>query len=98
MPCFLGCLALIFPRVVIILVAIFSRYLHDAYDTWIWPVIGFFFLPLTTLAYAWAWHNGGTQIEGIEFVAIVLAVLFDLGLLGGGGHSSKKVVYKTKKK
>jgi len=82
------------PRVVILLVAIFSSYLADAYQTWVWPVLGFFFLPLTTLAYAWAWHFGGGDIQGLGIVVIVIAVLIDLGLLGGGGHSGRKVVYR----
>jgi len=93
MPCLLGCLALITPRLVIILVAIFSDYLSQVYDNILWPILGFIFLPLTTLAYAWAWHMGGGDIEGLGIVVIVIAVLIDLGLLGGGGHSSKRVVY-----
>ena len=40
------------PRVVLLLVAIFSHYLGWAYETVLWPVVGFFFLPTTTLAYA----------------------------------------------
>ena len=92
MPCLLGCLALATPRLVIVLVAIFSRYLHDAYQTALWPILGFLFLPLTTLTYAWAWHIGNGQVHGIGLIAVIIAVLFDLGLLGGGGKSSKKVV------
>jgi len=92
MPCLLGCLALATPRFVIILVAIFSHYLHDAYQTVFWPVLGFFILPLTTLTYAWAWHHGNGQVQGLGLIAVILAILFDLGLLGGGSKSSKKVV------
>jgi len=93
MPCLLGCLALVAPRFVILLVAIFSQYLSSAYQTWVWPVLGFFFMPLTTLAYAWAWHMGNGNVQGMGIMVIVLAVLMDLGLLGGGGRSTKTVVY-----
>ncbi|MFG0331100.1 MAG: hypothetical protein ACF8PN_14510 [Phycisphaerales bacterium] len=94
MPCLLGCLALFTPRIVIVLVVIFSDYLGDAYQTTIWPLLGFIFMPLTTLAYAWAWHSGGGSVTGIGLVVVVLAVLFDLGLLGGGASSGKR--YRSK--
>lgn len=85
MPCLLGCIALAFPRLVIVLVVIFSNYIGEAYDTFIWPLLGFFFFPSTTLAYAFGINQNGS-LEGIYLLLFVLAVLIDLGLLGGGGH------------
>jgi hypothetical protein len=90
MPCLIGCLALFAPRLVIILLVIFTDYIEQAYTSLLWPVLGFIFLPLTTLAYAWAWHQGNGNIEGIGLVAVVLAVLFDLGLIGTGEHSRRR--------
>ena len=91
MPCLIGCLALFMPRLAIVLVAIFSDYLRTAYDSILWPILGFFFLPLTTLAYAWAWHYGGGHVAGVGLVVVVLAVLIDLGLLGTGEASRRRV-------
>jgi hypothetical protein len=54
MPFFVGCLALLTPRFAIVLVVIFSDYIGRAYQTTLWPFVGFLFLPLTTLAYALA--------------------------------------------
>ena len=54
-----------------------------------WPVLGFFFLPLTTLAYAFAWHLGDRSVNGVGIVLIVVAVLIDLGLLGTGEKSRR---------
>jgi len=95
MPCLVGCLALAFPRLAIILVWLFSAYLQQAYITVLWPVLGFIFLPLTTLAYAWAWHQNNAQpFQGLGMALIIIAALFDLGLLGGGARSGRKsVVY-----
>jgi hypothetical protein len=62
---------------------LFSSYLSQAYGTWIWPLLGFFFLPTTTLAYAVA-ENRYDGLRGIGLVLVVLGALVDLGALGGG--------------
>ncbi|MGH9320156.1 MAG: hypothetical protein ACRD21_13780 [Vicinamibacteria bacterium] len=89
MGCFLGCLALLFPRLALLLVFLFSNYLGRAYQTNLWPVLGFLFMPLTTLAYAWAVNTNGT-VTGIYLVVVVAAVIFDLGLTGKGAHEGRK--------
>ena len=90
MPCLVAILALFFPRIAIVLVWLFSTYLHTAYQTVLWPVLGFFFMPLTTLAYAFAWHTGGGSVHGLGLVVLIIAVLMDLGILGGSAGSRKK--------
>jgi hypothetical protein len=77
------------PRFALALVFIFSNYLGRAYDTMLWPLLGFFFMPLTTLAYAWAVNTNGT-VTGIYLVGVVLAVLLDLGLVGGGASAQRR--------
>ena len=89
MPCFLGCLALATPRLVIVAVWLFSDYLGRAYHGWLWPVLGFLFMPLTTLAYAWAINSAGS-VEGFRLVVVVLAVLIDLGMIGGGSREARR--------
>jgi hypothetical protein len=89
MGCLIGCLALVTPRIALALVFIFSNYLGRAYDTVLWPVLGFFFMPLTTLAYAWAVNTNGT-VTGVYLAAVVVAVLLDLGLIGGSGASARR--------
>ena len=86
MPCLIGCLALVAPRFAIILVVIFSDYLGAAYQTVHWPLLGFFCMPLTTLAYAWAINENGS-VSGIYLVVVVLAALMDLGIIGGGASN-----------
>jgi hypothetical protein len=94
MPCLIAILALFTPRLAIILVVIFSDYLGHAYQTVIWPLLGFIFMPTTTLAYAWAINSHGS-VSGPWLVVVVLAVLIDLGLLGTGAKSGRR---KTPKK
>jgi hypothetical protein len=87
MPCLLGFGAFFFPRIILLLVWLFSTYLNNAYSSFIWLILGFIFLPTTTLAYAWAFNTGGGNVSGIGIVVIGLAVLFDLGSIGGGGKA-----------
>jgi hypothetical protein len=87
MPCLLGCLALAMPRVVLVLVWLTSDYLDRAYETRIWPLLGFFFLPLTTLAYAFAMNYGSHLWTPVGVAAVVTGVLVDLGLFRSGTRS-----------
>jgi hypothetical protein len=88
MGCCLGILAIVTPRLTLFLVFLFSDYLGRAYETNLWPFLGFFFLPLTTLAYAFAINSNGA-VSGIYMVVVVVAALVDLGLIGGARKSSK---------
>ena len=82
MPFLIGCLAVSAPRFAILLVVFFSNYIGRAYETSLWPFIGFLVMPLTTLAYAWAINSRGS-VAGVHLVVVVIAVLMDLGVVGG---------------
>jgi hypothetical protein len=75
-------LALSAPRLAILLVVFFSNYIGRAYDTVLWPFIGFVFMPLTTLAYAWAINSRGS-VAGIHLIGVAVAAVIDLSLVGG---------------
>jgi hypothetical protein len=89
MHCCIGCLALAAPRMAIVLVVVFSDFIGRAYDSPLWPLLGFFFMPLTTLAYAWAINTRGS-VDGVQLVVVVIAVLVDLGLIGGSSKTRWK--------
>ena len=90
MGCFVLLFALISPRLAIIATWLLSNVLERAYDGWVVPVIGFFLLPWTTLAYAWMYDAGpGLQVEGLEWFLVGLAALIDLGSLFGGSRSRR---------
>jgi hypothetical protein len=89
-PCLLGCFALSFPRLVILVVWLTTSYLDWAYETKIWPVLGFLFAPTTTLAYAFAMHYGDRHWTPIGIAAMVTALLIDLGLLGTSHRARRK--------
>ena len=83
MPCLVVILVLAFPRIVLALLFFFSTYLERAYHGLLIPLLGFIFLPLTTLAYAWM-LNTHQDIVGINALILIIAVIIDLGGLGGG--------------
>jgi len=60
MPCLLAILLLAFPRVALVLLFFLSNYLQRAYQGLLVLLLGFIFLPLTTLVYAWIVNNGGS--------------------------------------
>jgi hypothetical protein len=87
-PCLLAILAFFFPRLVMVLLVIFSDYLGRAYQTVFWPLLGFLFMPYTTLAYAWAINSHGS-VSGAYLVVVILAVLVDIGVIGGGERARR---------
>jgi len=90
MGCVAAILAMFMPRVVIVLLVILSDWLGEAYDTTLWPLLGFFFMPYTMLAYALAWHmRPEGSVTGIGLVIVIIAVLMDLGAMGGGAHQTR---------
>jgi hypothetical protein len=66
------------PRLFLIGFWIFSDLVGDALDGWVIPVLGFFLLPTTTLAYAIMWSVSSDVVSGGEWVVVGLAFLVDL--------------------
>lgn len=95
MPLLLGCFGVIFPRVVLFLVWLFGNgWLERAVTNALVLILGFLLMPLTTLAYAYAFHswsvNGSITLVGWAIVAI--GALVDLGSVSGGhrGYSRRR--------
>lgn len=89
MPCLLVIVIAAFPRVVLVLMYLGSTYLQRAYHDLLIPVLGFFFLPLTTIVYAWL-VNSRMPLEGINLGILLVAVIVDVGGLGGGEYHRRR--------
>jgi hypothetical protein len=89
MPCLIFILFLAFPRVALLVLFLFSNYLERAYHGLILPLLGFIFLPLTTLAYAWM-LNTGQPTAGVNLVILIIAVVIDIGGIGGGEYHRRR--------
>jgi hypothetical protein len=89
MPCLFLIVVLAFPRIALVLMWLFSTYLQRAFHGGLLvPLLGFIFLPLTTIVYAWE-INSGMPLAGINLLWLLIAVIIDLGGLGGGAHRSR---------
>jgi hypothetical protein len=83
MPCLFLILILAFPRVGLALLFLFSHYLDRAFSSIFALILGFIFVPFTTLVYAWM-VNSHLPVAGVNLLWLLIAALVDLGSLGGG--------------
>lgn len=80
------------PRVALVFIWIFGDRVGAAFSTWAWPLLGFIFLPWTTLMYVLAWgplHG----VSGWGWVAVGIGVFLDT--VGYSGRSARKRTQRT---
>jgi hypothetical protein len=77
MACLVALFALISPRLALFAIWVFSDLLSRAFESWVVPLIGFFLLPWTTLAYAVMWSSSD-RVYGFEWFVVALGFLFDI--------------------
>ena len=87
MPCLLAILALPMPRVVILLLWFLSGWFRGVFDTLLWPILGFLFLPTTLLWYVAVQRWFGGQWTLWPIVGLVVALLIDLSPARGRRRS-----------
>jgi hypothetical protein len=85
--CFIILIAFFMPRLILAGLYFFYHVCFNVFQTWYWPLLGFLFMPYTTLAYMWAMYANG-KIEGWYLVLLIVAILFDLS--SNGGTTSKR--------
>ena len=90
MGCLVALFALISPRLALFALWIFSDLLSRAFESWILPLLGFFLLPWTTLAYAVMWGVGSNGVTGFEWFLVILAFLVDLGSYAEGRRGRRR--------
>jgi hypothetical protein len=83
MCCIFALFSLIAPRLVVALLWFFSNWFQGIFDSILWPLLGFIFLPTTLLWYTAVQHWWGGQWTLWPIVGIVVALLIDLSPAGG---------------
>jgi hypothetical protein len=69
--------ALISPRLLLVILWIFTPHVTpNAFNLWVWPLLGLLFAPWLTLSLVWALN---TEFGVLQIAAIVIATLLDFG-------------------
>jgi hypothetical protein len=84
MPCLLV-LALLAPRVVVVLLWLFTPWFQGVFASLLWPIAGFLFLPTTPLWFSAVHHwYGGQWNTFVPIAGLVIALLIDLSPASSG--------------
>jgi hypothetical protein len=88
--CLIAIASAITPRLVL-LVMWLTDYTARAFESGLWPTLGFLFLPTTTAAWAIAANelSTGGEIALGGVIVIVIGLVLDLGLVGGGARARR---------
>jgi hypothetical protein len=90
--CLFAAVALLFPRIAFVLLWLARPAAIDAtFGTIIWPLLGFVFLPFTTLLYVLLF-TAGPGIEGWDWLWLAGAVFLDLGHYGATAYANRDKV------
>ena len=89
MPCLFALFAAFAPRVALFFESLLRPSLVTrAFDSFIVPLLGFIFLPFTTLIYVLVW-TPGVGVTGWGWLWVVLGVLLDVGSYGGSAYGNR---------
>lgn len=76
MPCLFTLIALSAPRLVVVVLWLFTQWFHGLFKLALWPVLGFVFLPTTLLWYSAVqhWFDGRWTLWPIVGLVIALSI------------------------
>jgi hypothetical protein len=88
MGCVIAVIAFFIPRTTLFFIWLLTDWLKRAFDTTIWPLLGFFFFPYSTLSYMAAMLNDG-RLSGAWLALFILAFFVDFCKLFSFEESGK---------
>ena len=88
MPILLILIGLLAPRVTLLIAGCAGAF-TGVWQTLLWPILGFLFMPYTTLAYGIALAYGG-GVQGIWLALLILGVVLDLGTSGESARRGRR--------
>ena len=89
MGCCLAALVMLLgPRIFLVGVWLLSNW-YMAFDSTIVALLGWIFLPYTSLAWMYVYFHNAGQLQGGYIVLMVFAVLVDLGAFSSGHRAMK---------
>jgi hypothetical protein len=87
--CLAVLLVLLGPRVFLVFVWLFTNW-YAAFDSRLVALLGWIFLPCTSLAWMYVHFNNAGQVQGGYLLLLILAVLIDIGAFSGGHRAVKR--------
>jgi hypothetical protein len=88
--CRMGCLLALLARIGLLVVWLQTPLVRNGFhDTWILPLLGLLFVPITTLTYVVVYALDNGNVNGAAWLWVVLGLLFDLGIHGSGVSSNR---------
>lgn len=83
MPCLGVLFALITPRLLIVLLWFFTEWFTGIFDTLLWPILGFIFLPTTLLWYTAVQNWWGGDWQALQVIGLIIALVIDTSPAAG---------------
>ena len=77
MPLLLLLVALLVPRVTILVLWLLTNWFDGLFQNVLWPILGFIFLPLSLLWYTAVHFWFGGEWSAIPIIGMIIAVLID---------------------
>ncbi len=78
MPLLIGLFALFVPRLIIVGLYLLTNWFDGVFKTLLFPLLGFFFMPVTMLWYSAVHHWFGGQWDIVQIAGLVVAVIIDI--------------------
>jgi hypothetical protein len=75
---------------------VFTDRVNQAFESNIWPLFGIVILPLTTFAYVLVWDPIQGGVSGLGWLAVIVALLFDLAVNAGTIYGNRQRVLTSK--
>ena len=89
MGCLVALLAAFAPRVVLVIMWIFTNLVDRAYHGFLIPFLGVLIVPYATLFYVLAYNPVTDGLNGGGWFFVVLGFLFDIAHWAGGGVTGR---------
>jgi hypothetical protein len=74
-------LGILLPRLTIIILYFFTGWFDTVFTTWLWPLLGFVFMPYSLLWYTVVLNWFGGTWGPLQIAAMAVAVIIDLASL-----------------
>jgi hypothetical protein len=76
-PCLIVLIALIAPRITLLLLWFLTTWFEGMFANLLWPILGFIFLPTTLLWYSVVQNVYDGVWGGLQIVVLIVAVIID---------------------